>query len=145
MLLKNKLFKRNTSNWWKSCLFWMNKKLPIIMLVYIYIWFFIPNTINHITRAGMLIDSRKKTMLFSFISDMMDWPSQNKTLQNKRGPPLKILSNSKSIIKTVNMQLLLLRDLTSVGKSYQHWWSILNITEGTGNCKIIAMPFILLW
>ena len=87
-----------------------------LYLVYI----FIPNTINHITRAGMLIDSRKNTMLFSFISDMMDWPSQNKTLQNKRGPPLKILSNNKSIIKTVNMQLLLLRDLTSVGKSYLH-------------------------
>ena len=87
-----------------------------LYLVYI----FIPNTINHITRAGMLIDSRKKTMLFSFISDMMDWPSQNKTLQNKRGPPLKVLSNNKSIIKTVNMQLLLLRDLTSVGKSYLH-------------------------
>ena len=75
----------------------MNKKLPIVMLVYIKIWFFIPTTINHITRAGMLIDSRKITLIFSFISDMMDWPSQNKTLQNKRGPPLKILSNNKCI------------------------------------------------
>ena len=110
-----------------------------LYLVYI----FIPNTINHITRAGMLIDSRKNTMLFSFISDMMDWPSQNKTLQNKRGPPLKILSNSKSIIKTVNMQLLLLRDLTSVGKSYLHWWSIPIITEGVRkyrNNRVVFHP-----
>ena len=66
-----------------------------ISLYLVYI--FIRNTINHITRAGMLIDSRTITLIFSFIFDMMDWPSKNKKLQNKRGPPLKNLSNNKCI------------------------------------------------
>ena len=84
MLMKNELFKKYI--------------VVIVHHVSLYlVYIFIPNTINHITRAGMLIDSRKNTMLFSFISYMMEWPSQNKTLQNKRGPPLKILSSNKYI------------------------------------------------
>ena len=100
MLMKNELFKKYILvivQLIKNLQFLNQLKFTNNNVSLYLVCIFIPKTINHITRAGMLIDSRKNTMLFSFISDMMDWPSQNKTLQNKRGPPLKILSSNKYI------------------------------------------------
>ena len=60
------------------------------------VYMFIPNTINHITRAGMLIDSRKIALIFSIISDMMDWPSRIKIAKQTRAS-FEILSSNKRI------------------------------------------------